>query len=236
MSGVVIGALLGPVKAITSRGSRQTTAGTFNFTPTITGWHLVRLQAAGGAGGGGSSGATSFWGGCAGEFIEIKQYLIAATAYSYTVPGTTAGAAGNGASGGDAVFVGPQKTYTAKGGAGGTSSGITNTNHRRDAAVSTSAAPALFAAPGCLWGANGGAGGAAGGYCGMHAGGTASSGGGGGGSSLYGVGGTGGAAWDNPGTAGGTGAGGGGAASNGSSVAGGGGGAGFVEFEYLGSN
>jgi len=234
MSALVIGALGAKIGAVTNRGSRQTTAGTFNFTPTITGWHLVRLQSAGGAGGGGSAGATGYWGGCAGEFIEIKQYLIAATSYSYTVPGATVGAAGNGASGGDAVFVGPEKTYTAKGGAGGTSTGITNTNHRRDA-VSTSAAPALFAAPGCLWGANGGSGGTAGGYCGMHAGGAGSGGGGGGGSSLYGVGGTGGAAWNNPGTAGGTGAGGGGAASNGSSVAGGGGGKGFVEFEYLGS-
>jgi len=210
MDAATLGALSAKIGAVTNRGARQTTAGTFNFTPTITGWHLVRLQAAGGAGGGGSGGPTSFWGGCSGEFIEIKQYLIAATPYSYTVPGTTAGAAGNGASGGDAVFVGPQKTYTAKGGAGGTSTGITNTNHRRDA-VSTSATPALFAAPGCLWGANGGSNGTSGGYCGMHAGG-ASGNGGGGGSSLYGVGGTGAASWNNPGTAGGTGAGGGGAA------------------------
>jgi len=234
MSAIDVGALSAKINAVTNRGLRQATAGTYSFTPTVTGWHVVRLQAAGGAGGGGNAGATGYWGGCAGEFVEVTQWLIAGTPYSYTVPGTTAGTAGNGASGADATFVGPQDTITAKGGGGGTSTGLTNVLQRRDG-VTTSAQPALFAAIGVMFGANGGSAGAVGGYCGRNAGGSAST-GGGGGSSRFGIGGTGGASWGNPGSAGGTGAGGGGAASNGSNASGGAGGGGVFEIEFLGTN
>lgn len=233
MDAATVGAISAQISTLTNRGLRQATAGSYSYTATVTGWYVVRLQAAGGAGGGGTLVATGYWGGCAGEFIEIKQYLIAGTNYSYTVPGTTTGVVGNGATGGDAIFVGPQATITAKGGGGGTSSGFTNTQQRRDGNA-TSAAPALWAAPGCVYGANGGANSATGGYAGINAGGTANT-GGGGGSSLYGKGGTGAASWNLPGGAGGVGAGGGGASSNGSNGTGGNGGQGFIEFEYIGS-
>jgi hypothetical protein len=233
MSAVVIGALGAQIRAIGSRGGRFTASGT--FVPSVTGWHIVRLQAAGGAGGGaaGGGGAIGYWGGCAGEFIEVKQYLIAGTGYSYTVPGVTAGANAAGANGGNAVFVGPHSTITARGGGGGQNGSVVSTQHRRDG-LTTSGAPALFAAPGSLWGANGGGTSTAGGYAGMNPGGTAST-GGGGGSSLYGVGGTGAVAWGLPGGAGGLGAGGGGATTNGGAAAGGAGGAGVVEIEYIGA-
>ena len=235
MSAVIIGALGAKINEVTSRGTRITAAGSGSYTPTVTGWHLVRLQAAGGAGGGGSQFATDHWGGAAGEYFEIKQYLIAETAYSYTVPGATVGISGVGPNGGNTVFVGPQKTYTAIGGSGASDTGLSNTLHRRDG-VATSKAPALFAGPGCLYGANGGAGNSYGGYCSQHQGGASlGGGGGGGGASLYAPGGDGGGHWNTPGAAAGTGAGDGGAASNGIATAGGNGGPGLIEIEYLGA-
>jgi len=216
MSGLLIGAIGSIIKAVTARGLRQATAGSYSggsgFTPTVTGWHRIRLQ---GGGGGGTSGGTKR-GGCAGMYTECVLYLTSGTAYAYTV-----GAAGAvGGAGGNTSFTGPHNTPIAYGG-----SADTGVNGRFDG-VTTDGAAANHRGQ-TIDGARGGIVGGLGGYCGVFKGGTDGIGlGGGGGASLFAAGGNGGST----GVAGTLGSGGGGGTTG--SV----GGAGLVEIEYIGTN
>jgi len=212
MSALVIGALGAKIGAITNRGVRQATAGSYTYTVTKTGWHIVRLQ---GGGGGGQSGFSKR-GGSAGMFVEAKHWLVAATTPAYTV-----GAGGAvGGTGGNSTFTGPNFTQTAYGG-----SANLGTNGRLDDNV-TDGAPAVDQTGGAIGGAHGNLPSANGGYCGCFKGGVGDANGGGGGASRYAAGGAGGTT----GTAGTFGSGGGGG------TTGAAGGAGVFEIEFIGTN
>lgn len=212
MDAATLGALSAKVNAVTNRGVRQATAGSYTYTVTITGWHLVRVQA---GGGGGTSGGSKR-GGSAGMFVEAKHWLVAGTTPAYVVG--AGGAAGS--AGGNSSFTGPNFTTTAYG--GGTNTG---SNGRFDINV-PDGEPALDQTSGAIGGAQGNLPSANGGYCGGFAGGVGDANGGGGGASRYASGGAGGVT----GVAGAFGSGGGGG------TTGGAGGAGVVEIEFLGSN
>jgi len=212
MDAATLGALSAKINAVTNRGVRQATAGSYTYTVTKTGWHIVRLQ---GGGGGGQSGGSKR-GGSAGMFVEAKHWLVAATTPAYTVG---AGGAAN-AAGSNSTFTGPNFTQTATG--GGTNLGG---NGRLDGSVADGA-PAVDQTSGAIGGAHGNLPSANGGYCGGFAGGVGNASGGGGGASRYAAGGAGGAT----GTAGTQGSGGGGG------TTGAAGGAGVFEIEYIGTN
>ena len=96
-------------------------AGTATFTPTITGWYLLELWGGGGGGGAGAGTGGGGGGGGGGRVIDYV-YLIAGTAYTYTVgSGGNLGAGANnaGSSGGASSFVGPAGTIVATQGGGG---------------------------------------------------------------------------------------------------------------------
>jgi hypothetical protein len=213
MSALVIGALGGKIAAITNRGVRQATAGSYTYTPTVTGWHLVRAQ----AGGGGGKTTVGQQGGQAGMYVEMRHFLTAGVAYPYTV-----GIGGVGGStptaGGNTSFTGPHITQVAIGGSGGGGGSAA----RYDASPATGAA--ALDQSGVIGGAMGGSNlPVQGGYCGAFLGGASTASGGGGGASKFAAGGT-------VNTAGTFGSGGGGGASAGA------GGAGLIEIEYIGTN
>jgi len=217
MDAAVFGGLNGKIIAITNRGLRQATAGSYSggtgFTPTVTGWHRIRLQ---GGGGGGTSAGTRR-GGCAGMYVECVMYLTAGTSYAFVVG---AGGAIN-TTGGNTSFTGPHYTATAYGG-----SNDTGINGRFDG-VTTDGANANQRDASTIDGARGGVIGTNGGYCGMFRGGNDGTGvSGGGGASRYAAGGNGGGT----GVAGALGSGG------GSGTTGAVGGAGLIEIEYIGAN
>ena len=216
MSALVIGALGAKIGAVTNRGARITTTGTADYTATITGWHLVRAQGAGG--GGETSAVGGYIGGQAGMFVEMKHWLVAGTNYSLTVG--VGGAAGNPAvAGGDTTFTGPNVTQTAKGGSGG----YNGSAARYDASPATGSA-ALNQLGGAIGGAMGGnTTSPNGGYCGQFLGGVSTASGGGGGASVFAAGGA-------PGAAGTLGSGGGAGATAGA------GGNGVIEIEFIGTN
>lgn len=213
MSALVIGALGAKIGAVTNRGVRQAAAGSYTYTPTVTGWHLVRAQA--GAGGGKTTVAQQ--GGQAGMYVEMRHLLTAGVAYSYTVGG--GGASGSSpTAGGNTSFTGPHITQVAIGGSGGGGSSAA----RYDASPATGAA--ALDQSGVIGGAMGGSNGPVqGGYCGAFLGGASTVSGGGGGASKFAAGGT-------VNTAGTFGSGGGGGASAGA------GGAGLIEIEFIGTN
>lgn len=212
MSALVIGAVGAKIGAVTNRGLRQATAGSYSFTPTVTGWHRIRLQ---GGGGGGMSGGTRR-GGCAGMYTEYALYLTAGTSYTYVV-----GAGGAiGGAGGNTSFTGPHNTLTAYGG-----SADTGVNGRFDG-VTTDGAAANHRGK-TIDGARGSATGGVGGYCGVFKGGIDVGGwGGGGGASIYAAGGN----SNFTGVSGDLGSGGGGGTTGAS------GGAGVIEIEFIGTN
>jgi len=213
MDAATTGALLSKVNAVTNRGARITTTGTADYTATMTGWHLVRAQA--GAGGGKTTVAQQ--GGQAGMYVEMRHFLTAGVAYSYTV-----GSGGVGGStptaGGNTSFTGPHITQVAVGGAGGGGGSAA----RYDASPATGTA--ALDQSGVIGGAMGGSNSPVqGGYCGAFLGGASTVSGGGGGASKFAAGGT-------VNTAGTLGSGGGGGASAGA------GGPGLIEIEYIGTN
>jgi hypothetical protein len=98
----------------------DTTPGTRTFTPTITGWYELELVSAAGGGGGGVG--TGCGGGAgAGARARDFVYLIAGTAYTYTVGlrGTGGSPGFNGSNGGSSSFVGPAGTIAVTGGSAG---------------------------------------------------------------------------------------------------------------------
>ena len=214
MDAATLGALSAKINAVTNRGLRQATAGSYTYTPTVTGWHLVRAQ----AGGGGGKTTVAQQGGQAGMYVEMRHFLTAGVAYSYTV-----GSGGVGGStptaGGNTSFTGPHITQVAVGGAGGGGGSAA----RYDASPATGAA--ALDQSGVIGGAMGGSnsGPVQGGYCGAFLGGASTVSGGGGGASKFAAGGT-------VNTAGTFGSGGGGGASAGA------GGDGVIEIEFIGTN
>ena len=216
MDAATAGSLLSKVNAVTNRGARITTTGTADYTATMTGWHLVRAQ---GAGGGGETVAVGgYIGGQAGMFVEMKHWLVAGANYSRTVG--VGGAGGNpAAAGGDTTFTGPNVTQTAKGGSGGANGSAA----RYDASPANGSA-ALNQLGGVIGGAMGGnTTSPNGGYCGQFLGGVSTASGGGGGASVFASGGE-------PNTAGTLGSGG------GAGTTAGAGGNGVIEIEFIGTN
>lgn len=250
MSALVIGALGAKIGAVTNRGGRITSSGT--YTPTVTGWHDILCHGGGGGSGGvkfsTGSGTIRSGGGEAGEMVRARMWLIKGVAYTITVGAAgTAGAATptNGGTGGNTSFAGPDFTITALGGAGSVlinSSVSTDGNAgtataRRDG--STTAGQRSDQTGDGVWaGANGGTGnGAAGGYAGCFTGVTSASRAGSGGCSHFAVGGGGASAANTSGTAGALGSGAGGSwTGTTTGIAGAAGGAGFIEIAFIGAN
>jgi len=251
MDAATVGAISAQISALSNKGTRLTTAGTANYTPVVTGWHEIILQGAGGGSGGVKftfgSGNMRSGGGEAGEWLKVRMWLVAGTAYSRTIgAGGTAGtsAGGNGGTGGSTTFTGPDFTATALGGGGspGLALGASQdgngggTSGRKDA-ISTSSQPTALTGPDNWGGANGGAAnGSPGGYSGTFVGSTSSARAGSGGCSMFAQGGAGASSGNTVGTAGTFGAGAGGSWSiDTTGVAGAVGGAGLIEIIYIGT-
>lgn len=250
MSALVIGALGAKIGAVTNRGGRITSSGT--YTPTVTGWHDILCQGGGGGSGGvkfsSNSGTIRSGGGEAGEMVRARMWLIKGVAYTITVGAAgTAGATTptNGGTGGNTSFAGPDFTITALGGAGSVfvlttfsieGAGATATA-RRDGNT-TVGQPSNQTGDGVWAGANGGTGdGAAGGYAGCFSGITSSARGGSGGCSHFAQGGGGASSANTSGTAGTLGSGAGGSwTGTTTGIAGAAGGAGFIEIAFIGAN
>lgn len=98
----------------------DTTAGTRTYTATVTGWHRVELVGAGAGGGGGVSTGCGGGGGGGGRAIDYV-FLVAGTAYTYTIgaKGVGGSAGFNGTNGSASSFVGPAGTIVATGGSAG---------------------------------------------------------------------------------------------------------------------
>lgn len=250
MSALVIGALGAKIAAVTNRGGRFTSSGT--YTPTVTGWHDILCHGGGGGSGGvkfsTGSGTIRSGGGEAGEMVRMRVWLVKSTGYTYTVGAAgTAGAATptSGGTGGNTSFVGPDFTITALGGAGSVliNSGVSTDGNagtataRRDGST-TAGQPSNQTGDGVWAGANGGAAnGTAGGYAGCFTAVTSSARGGSGGCSHFAAGGAGASAANTSGTAGTLGSGAGGSwTGTTTGIAGAAGGAGFIEISFIGSN
>lgn len=250
MSALVIGALGAKIGAVTNRGGRFTTSG--SYTPTVTGWHDILCQGGGGGSGGvkfsSGSGTNRSGGGEAGEMVRMRVWLVKGVAYSYTVG--AAGTAGaltptNGGTGGNTSFTGPDFTITALGGAGSvfvlttfSTEGAGATATARRDGNATVGQPSNQTGDGVWAGANGGTGdGVAGGYAGCFSGITSSARGGSGGCSHFAQGGGGASAANTSGTAGTRGSGAGGSwTGTTTGIAGAAGGAGFIEIAFIGAN
>lgn len=102
----------------------DSTPGTRTFTPTTTGWYEVVLVGAGGGGGGGV-GTGGGGGGAGGGVVVDYVYLIAGTAYTYTIGtgGALGGPGFNGSAGTSTSLVGPTGTVVATGGGAGGGAG-----------------------------------------------------------------------------------------------------------------
>lgn len=250
MDAATTGALLSKVSAVTNRGGRITSSGT--YTPTVTGWHRIRCQGGGGGSGGVKftvgSGTIRSGGGEAGEYVCADMWLVKGVAYTYTVGAAgTAGATTptNGGTGGNTSFEGPDFIITALGGAGSplvstsaSAEGNGGTATARRDGSTTQGAPTVQSGPDVWSGANGGtSNGVAGGYAGCFSGITSSARGGSGGCSLFAQGGGGASAANTSGTAGTLGSGAGGSwTGTTTGIAGAAGGAGFIEIAFIGAN
>lgn len=251
MSALVIGALSAKIGAVTNRGGRFTSSG--SYTPTQTGWHRIKLHGGGGGSGGvkfsSNSGTIRSGGGEAGEYVIVDMWLVkGAGPHSYTVgAGGTAGEATptNGGTGGNTSFTGPDFTATALGGAGSalvlaagsTEGGGATATARRDG--NTTAGQRSDQTGDGVWaGANGGSGnGVSGGYAGCFSGITSSGRGGSGGCSHFAQGGSGATGSNTSGSAGSHGSGAGGSwTGTTTGIAGAAGGAGFIEIAFIGAN
>lgn len=213
---------------VTNRVFRQTTPGTYTFTPTISGLYEIEFGGGGAAGGGVTSGATgNRVGGGVGMITTIRTELIAGTGYSYTVG---AGGVGTNAS---TPVPGANSTFTGVGGVVFTALGAIGQTGGRLDGITTDAANAAQELT-TIYGANGGGSTIAGGRCAPFAGGAAGL-GGGGGSSKYARGGAGGGT-NQAGFAGALCSGGGGASGNvaPSPLNGGNGGNGFFQASWIG--
>lgn len=250
MDAATAGALLSKVSAVTNRGGRITSSGT--YTPTVTGWHDILCHGGGGGSGGvkfsTGSGTIRSGGGEAGEMVRARMWLVKGVAYTITVGAAgTAGAATptNGGTGGNTSFAGPDFTITALGGAGSVliNSGVSTDGNagtgtaRRDGNT-TASQPSNQTGDGVWAGANGGAAnGTAGGYAGCFTSVTSASRGGSGGCSHFAAGGAGASSANTSGSAGALGSGAGGSwTGTTTGIAGAAGGAGFIEIEYIGTN
>jgi len=102
----------------------DSTPGTRTFTPTTTGWYEVVLVG-GGGGGGGGIGTGGGGGGAGGGVVVDYVYLIAGTAYTYTIGtgGALGGPGFNGSAGTSTSLVGPAGTVVATGGGAGGGAG-----------------------------------------------------------------------------------------------------------------
>ena len=251
MSALVIGALGAKIGAVTNRGGRFTSSG--SYTPTQTGWHRIKLH-----GGGGGSGGVKFssgvgvirsGGGEAGEYVIVDMWLVkGAGPHSYTVgAGGTAGedTPTNGGTGGNTSFTGPDFTATALGGAGSvfelttfSTEGAGATATARRDGNATVGQPSNQTGDGVWAGANGGTGdGVAGGYAGCFSGITSTARGGSGGCSHFAQGGGGASVANTSGSAGTLGSGAGGSwTGTTTGIAGAAGGAGFIEIAFIGAN
>jgi hypothetical protein len=163
--------VLQKLQLLSSLGVRVATAGSGTYTAKVTGWHRVRTQGAG-AGGGGARALSGTpvvrsGGGGAGEYAECLHFLIAGTAYNYTVGAGGAGGNGttpaNGTDGGNTTFTGPVFTQTSLGGKGSpavlssvATDGAGGAGGRRDGNGASSAS-AVQQGPNCWGGANGAA-------------------------------------------------------------------------------
>ena len=251
MSALVIGALGAKIGAVTNRGGRFTTSG--SYTPTQTGWHDILCQGGGGGSGGvkfsTGSGTSRSGGGEAGEMVRMRLWLVkGAGPHSYTIGAAgTAGAATptNGGTGGNTTFTGPDFTITALGGAGSLlihsgipTEGVGATATARRDGSTTAGQPSNQTGDGVWAGANGGTGdGVAGGYAGCFSGVTSTSRAGSGGCSHFAQGGGGASAANTSGTAGTLGSGAGGSwTGTTTGIAGAAGGAGFIEIAFIGAN
>ena len=250
MSALVIGALGAKIGAVTNRGGRITSSGT--YTPTVTGWHDILCQGGGGGSGGvrfsSNSGTIRSGGGEAGEMVRARMWLIKGVAYTITVgAGGTAGAATptNGGTGGNTSFTGPDFTATALGGAGSvfvkttfSTEGAGATATARRDGNATVGQPSNQTGDGVWAGANGGTGDdVAGGYAGCFSGITSSARGGSGGCSHFAQGGGGASVANTSGSAGTLGSGAGGSwTGTTTGIAGAAGGAGFIEIAFIGAN
>jgi hypothetical protein len=252
MSALVIGALGGKIAALTNRGQRITATGAGTFTPTVTGWHDVICQGAGGGSGGvkfsSGVGTIRSGGGEAGEYVRMRVLLTAGVGYTTSVgTGGTAGstAGGSGGNGGNTTFAGPDFTITALGGAGSagvlvvaSTEGAGGTATGRRDGNTTAGQPSNQTGPDVWAGANGGtSNGVSGGYAGCFQAGTSSGRGGSGGCSIFAAGGNGAAPANTSGTAGTQGSGAGGSwTTSTTGVLGAVGGNGLIEIAYVGTN
>lgn len=101
-------------------GQQEYTTGSGNFTPTVTGNHVITLVGGGGGGGGGGgSNKNGGGGGGGGGLCQVTVSLTSGNNYAYSVGSAGSAGVGDGGTGGNTTFVVGATTYTGTGGGGG---------------------------------------------------------------------------------------------------------------------
>lgn len=101
-------------------GQQAYTTGSGNFTPTVTGNHVITLVGGGGGGGGGGgSNKNGGGGGGGGGLCQVTVSLTSGNNYAYSVGSAGSAGVGDGGNGGNTTFVVGATTYTGTGGGGG---------------------------------------------------------------------------------------------------------------------